>query len=129
MFWGIQIKAGEKSQQIKLDQDLRVSTVALIPSADGSPLDKALLYIKIDGGKQEFLVCVLDSAHPHLNLALEFDGDDNVAFEVRGKGTLHLTGYFMDDYSSCSASSKEDNDMDTVNQVGNRLSRTSLRGD
>lgn len=100
MFWGITLKALKDNVAFMTERPFRLCNVALEPPSAQDPLPKKIQLYMVNELKVEFMVCQLDENNMNASLDTLLDVDGNITFRVKGQGTVHLTGYYEDDFES-----------------------------
>merc|ERR1711874_130032 len=94
MFWGLIVKPG-KRYATTWEEGFRVSKACLEPSSiKGNEI--STLYLECDN-QEEFILVNLREKNLNETLDLTFSVGEKICFKVEGPGTVHLTGYLIDD--------------------------------
>ena len=68
------------------------------------------VYLKKEGGAEEFLLCNLSSKETNVNHDLNFGYGEKVCFRTSGQGCVHLSGYLHQDESQQGGWESDDSD-------------------
>lgn len=111
MFFGLQLKQTSPSS-LKLSKTLKLSQAVLVPTKNGV---KEPVQVIADYENEQFILCILgQSAAWQCPLDVFFAPGSNVKLSLKGTGTVHLTGYEIEEDSdddlemSMSSSDEED---------------------
>ena len=97
LFWGLVLKPGKRYEQAA-PGSLHVSKACVEPqSVTGGWVTR--VYLKKEGGAEEFLLCSLSSKEANVTLDLNFGYGEKVCFRTSGPGRVHLSGYLRQDES------------------------------
>ncbi|XP_052792775.1 46 kDa FK506-binding nuclear protein-like [Mya arenaria] len=98
MFWALVLESGQRYSQT-VEKGFHISMAALELSNDADE-QKKKGHISVMGAsdKGEFLLCSLNHKSVFQQaLDLNFNEGENVTFFINGHGTIHLTGYQLDE--------------------------------
>lgn len=114
MFFGLELKQNQnQAKSLTLDKTLKLSQAVLEPSKNGK---KEPVSVYVEYNKKQFILCVLDPNQSwQCPIDLMFEEGSEVKFFLKGSGTIHLTGYEMeDDYDDVpySYSSDDESELD-----------------
>ncbi|KAL4227672.1 hypothetical protein ACF0H5_013108 [Mactra antiquata] len=98
MFWALILEAGKRYSST-VEQSFHISMAALQASSDSdSHKGKDNVSVMIASQNSEYLLCNLNSRNATQQpLDLNFSQGEEVKFFTVGPGTVHLTGYIVDD--------------------------------
>lgn len=93
IFWGLIVKPS-KRYETTVQEAFRITKACIEPaSAKG---DVSSVFVECDN-QEEFIVANLQSKNLNESLDLTFGVGEKICFKVEGPGTVHLTGYLMED--------------------------------
>lgn len=93
IFWGLIVKPS-KRYETTVQEAFRITKACIEPaSAKG---DVSSVFVECDN-QEEFIVANLQSKTLNESLDLTFGVGEKICFKVEGPGTVHLTGYLMED--------------------------------
>ena len=93
LFWGLVLKPGKRYEQAA-PGSLHVSKACVEPqSVTGGWVTR--VYLKKEGGAEEFLLCSLSSKEVNKTLDLNLGYGEKVYFRTSGPGRVHLSGYLL----------------------------------
>uniref|UniRef100_T1JKR5 peptidylprolyl isomerase n=1 Tax=Strigamia maritima TaxID=126957 RepID=T1JKR5_STRMM len=124
---GITLENGKRYSQ-KVDDGFHVSMAALEFNAQEIEKKKNVS-VMIEHDKSEFLLCSLrHGSTVQQNLALNFNEDEEVTFFINGPGTVHLTGYLIENdemegfyRSDCEESDEENESEDDTPNLKRKI--------
>jgi len=93
IFWGLVVKPS-KRYETTVQQAFRISKACLEPSTAKG--DISSVFVECDN-QEEFIIANLQSKTLNESLDLAFAVGEKISFKVEGPGTVHLTGYIMED--------------------------------
>ncbi|XP_039291342.1 46 kDa FK506-binding nuclear protein isoform X1 [Nilaparvata lugens] len=112
MFWGLILEPG-KRYSTTVDKAFHVSMACLDCSSVNS--DTEVLYVLLENDKQEYRICNLSKRHCfQVNLDLSFMTGDSIAFELKGSGIVHLSGYILPEEDDDFPGDEDDDDLDEI---------------
>jgi len=114
-FWGLTLTSGKKYTQ-KVERTFHVSMAAL-EHIEGGARNDNIVSVMIQQEKGNFVVCTLQYGKLFQQpIDLQFLEDEEVTFYLAGQGTVHLTGYVMEDVPDYDPSfeASDDNDSDAL---------------
>lgn len=96
MFFGVQLKPTSPSS-LKLAKTLKLSNAVLVPAKNGA---KEPVQVVADYENKQFILCILNhNTTIQCPLDILFAPGSDVKLSVKGSGTVHLTGYEVEDES------------------------------
>lgn len=96
MFFGLQLKPSTPSS-LKLNKTLKLSQAVLVPTKNGL---KEPVQVIADYENEQFILCILgQSAAWQCPLDVFFAPGSDVKLSLKGSGTVHLTGYEIEEDS------------------------------
>ena len=95
LFWGLVLEPGKRyDQEVRTWTGVHVSKACVEPQSveDGGITS---VYLKKEGGAEEFILCSLSSKEVNKTLDLNFGYGEKVCFRTSGPGRVHLSGYLL----------------------------------
>uniref|UniRef100_A0A1B6CVU2 FK506-binding protein n=1 Tax=Clastoptera arizonana TaxID=38151 RepID=A0A1B6CVU2_9HEMI len=116
MMWGLVLEPGKRYSTV-VEKSFHVSMAAL--DCTTVKKDKEILRVILEVDEQENLLCNLskDLGLLQQKLDLNFMSGDNITFEVKGTGVVHLTGYMVDDVDLDEEGEEEEDDESDVSEA------------
>lgn len=97
MFLGVTLETGKRYSQT-VDQTYKISMAALEPPVGDGKKPSKFVSLMVEHEKAEYLLCTLNTEkNLQIPLDLVFTEGEEVTFFINGEGTVHLTGYIIND--------------------------------
>jgi len=93
IFWGLIVKPS-KRYETTVQEAFRITKACIEPATAKG--DVSSVFVECDN-QEEFIVANLQSKTLNESLDLTFGVGEKICFKVEGPGTVHLTGYLMED--------------------------------